>query len=87
MNSIRELSEDWGLGEMDELNEIDSINRIEIDEIVSDSVIKVYVNIYQNEAYLRDEYDNVISFIEYGLNDWVTNMTIILNKINDKFVE
>jgi hypothetical protein len=81
LNSIREESEDWGLGEMDELNEIDSINRIEVDRIDSDSGIMVYVNIYQNEDYNRDEYDNVISSIEYGLNSWLPNISIILNEI------
>ena len=87
LNSIREESEDWGLGEMDELEEIDSINRIEVAGIDSDSGIKVYVNIYQNENYDRDDYYNVISSIEYGLNSWLPNITIILSKINDEFVE
>ena len=36
---------------MDELNEIDSINRIEVDRIGLRSGIKVYVNIYQNVDY------------------------------------
>jgi len=81
LNSIREESEDWGLGEMDELNEIDSINRIEVDRIGLRSGIKVYVNIYQNVDYDRDEYYNVISSIEYGLNSWLPNISIILNEI------
>lgn len=87
LNNIREESEDWGLGEMDELEEIDSINRIEVAGIDSDSGIKVYVNIYQNENYDRDDYYNVISSIEYGLNSWLPNITIILSKINDEFIE
>ena len=81
LNNIREESEDWGLGEMDELNEIDSINRIEVDRIDSDSGIKVYVNIYQNVDYDRDEYYNVISSIEYGLESWIPTISIILNEI------
>jgi hypothetical protein len=81
LNSIREESEDWGLGEMDELNEIDSINRIEIDRIESDSGIKVYVNIYQNYDYDRDDYYNSISSIEYNLDSWFPNISIILNEI------
>jgi len=81
LNNLREESEDWGLGEMDELYEIDSINRIEVDRIDSDSGIKVYVNIYQNGDYDRDDYYNVISSIEYGLENWLPNMSIILNEI------
>jgi hypothetical protein len=81
LNNIREESEDWGLGEMDELNEIDSINRIEVDRIGLRSGIKVYVNIYQNVDYDRDEYYNVISSIEYGLESWIPTISIILNEI------
>ena len=81
LNNLREESEDWGLGEMDELYEIDSINRIEVDRIDSESGIKVYVNIYQNGDYDRDDYYNVISSIEYGLENWLPNMSIILNEI------
>jgi hypothetical protein len=81
LNNIRGESEDWGLGEMDELNEIDSINRIEVDRIGLRSGIKVYVNIYQNVDYDRDEYYNVISSIEYGLESWIPTISIILNEI------
>ena len=34
LDNLREESQDWGLGEMDELEELESVKRIEIDRIV-----------------------------------------------------
>ena len=79
LNNIREESWDWGLGEMDELDEIDSINRIEVDSIGSD--MTVYITIYQNEDYDRDEYYNVTSSIEYVLESWLPTIKLELKDI------
>ena len=79
LNSIREQSEDWGLGEMDELYEIDSIDKIVINKIVPKKKNMVFVDIYQNKT--RSDYDNTLAEIEFSLNEIFPNIVIKLNKI------
>lgn len=79
LNNIRQESEDWGLGEMDELYEIDSVDEIVIDRIVTSERFEIYIDIYQNKP--RDEYDNTIAGIEYQLNDIFKDVVIHLNEI------
>lgn len=79
LNSIREQSEDWGLGEMDELYEIDSIDKIVIDRIVPNKKLVVYIDIYQNKE--RDDYDNTMAEIRYTLKDIFPNIVIRSNEI------
>jgi len=83
LNSIRKQSEDWGLGEMDELYEIDSIDKIVVDRIVTFERLKIYIDIYQNKK--RDEYDNTMAEIQYTLKDIFPNIVIHLNEIILKF--
>lgn len=73
---IRDESLEWGLGEMDELDEIDSIDKITIDRLQG---FDVYVNIYSQTK--RQEFDNIISSIEYGVSEWIPNIKIIINDI------
>jgi len=79
LNSIREQSEDWGLGEMDELYEIDSIDKIVINKIVPKKKTIIFVDIYQNKS--RSDYDNTLAEIEFSLNEIFPNIVIKLNKI------
>ena len=81
LENIRSESEEWGLGEMDELFEIDSIEKIEIDRIESKRKIKVYVNIHRKAP--RSDFDNTLSQIEYEMNRWFPNIKLIENKIID----
>ena len=79
LNSIRTESEDWGLGEMDEIEEINSIEKIVIDRIKFKKGIKVYVNLYVNSD--RDEFYNVISTISDGISTWIPDVELKINKI------
>lgn len=79
LTSIRQESEDWGLGEMDELYEIDSIDKILINKIIPKKKTIVFVDIYQNKK--RRDYDNTLAGIEFILNDLFPNIVIRLNKI------
>lgn len=79
LNAIREESEDWGLGEMDELHEVDSIDKIVIDRIVPYTRTKVYVDIYSNTD--RDDFDNIRAEIQYRVSEWVPNVEIYINDI------
>lgn len=44
LDNIRKDSEDWGLGEMSELEDIESIERIELNHFVNVEKPKVYLN-------------------------------------------
>lgn len=80
LNNIRKESEDWGLGEMYELNELDAIKKIEIDRVVSVSGIKVYINIYTDENDF-DDFNNIRSEIQYRIEQWIPNIKLFINEI------
>lgn len=82
LNQIREESEDWGLGEMEELYELESVDKIVIDNIVSVDGIKVYVDIYKNSP--RYVFDNIRAEIQYRIQDIIPNIKIFINDIIDE---
>jgi hypothetical protein len=82
LNKIREESEDWGLGEMDELDEVESVNRIEVNNIVTVDGIKVYVDIYKNSS--RKNFQNIRSELQYNIQDVIPNIKIFINDIIDE---
>ena len=79
LDKIRENSEEWGMGEMDELHEINAIDKIKIDRIESGKVLKVYVNIYIN--YSRHEFENTLNEIEYRIRTHFPKINLIENEI------
>ena len=79
LNSLREESEEWGLGEMDEIDEISSINKIVIDRISPFNGISVYIDIYSNTG--REDYDNVRGEIQYRISEWFPNVKLFINEI------
>ena len=79
LNNIRTQSEDWGLGEMDEIDEINSIHKIIVDRIDFEDGIKVYVNLYITTD--RDDFYNVISSLEYDVSTWIPNAELEINDI------
>lgn len=79
LNSLREESEEWGLGEMDEIDEISSINKIVIDRISPFKGISVYIDIYSNTG--REDYDNVRGEIQYRVSEWFPNVKLFINEI------
>lgn len=81
LNIIREESEEWGLGEMDEYDEVNSVDKIIIDRIVPYSKIKVYVNLYRNSD--REEFDNIRAELQYMINEWLPNVELYINQIID----
>lgn len=81
LDTIREESEDWGMGEMDELHEIGAIDKIKIDRIEKDKVLQVYVNIYLN--YPRYDFENTLNEIEYKIRIHFPKINLIENEIID----
>lgn len=82
LDQIREESEEWGLGEMDELDEVQSVDRFEIDHIISVDGIKVYVNIYKNSN--RFDFSNIRAELQYRIQDIIPNIKIFINDIIDE---
>ena len=79
LDSLREESEEWGLGEMDELHEVQSVDKIEVVDVVMSGKIKVLINIYRTQ--LRDDFDNITEEIEYRLEDLLPNIELEINDI------
>lgn len=79
LDNIREESEEWGLGEMDELDEVDSINKIVIDRVVPHIGIVVYIDIYSKTD--REDFDNIRAEIQYRVSEWVPNIKLFINNI------
>ena len=82
LDSLREESEEWGLGEMDELHEVQSVDKIEVVDVVMSGKIKVLINIYRTQ--LRDDFDNITEEIEYRLEDLLPNIELEINDIIDE---
>jgi 5-methylcytosine-specific restriction endonuclease McrBC GTP-binding regulatory subunit McrB len=80
LNNLRQMAdEEWGLGEMDEINEVSSVENIVVDEIKTTDGISVNVNIYLNGD--REEFDNIFAMIEYVIEQWFPNAEIHIEKV------
>jgi hypothetical protein len=76
---LKEESEEWGLGEMDDIDEINSIDRIEIDRVVPHLGTKVYINIHSNSD--RDDFQNIRAELQYRVDQWFPNIKLFINDI------
>lgn len=81
LQAMQDETFEMGLGEMDELNEINSIDEIKVTNIIMDEVPLLYVDLYVNSE--RRDFDNVISTIEVDINRYLPNVQVILDKIID----
>jgi hypothetical protein len=81
LESIQIESEDWGMGEMDEIDEVQSVDKIVVDRVVTINKIKVYVNIYKNSN--RYDFDNLRAEIQYRLERWFPNIELYIEDIID----
>jgi len=79
LDSLREESLEWGLGEMDESDEIDSIEKIVIDRIVPHIGIVVYIDIYTITG--REDFNNIRAEIQYRISEWVPNVKLFINNV------
>lgn len=82
LDSLREESEEWGMGEMDELHEVQSVDKIKINYITLSDKIKVYVDIYKSQN--RSDFDNIRGEIQYRLEDLLPNIELYINDIIDE---
>ena len=80
LNNLRIMSdEEWGMGEMDEINEVSSIDKIIVDELEMSDGVNVYLDMYVLTD--REEFDLVIGAVEYSLEQWLPNVKVHTNII------
>lgn len=79
LRNIKKESEDWGMGEMDELHEIGAVDKIKIDRIENGKVLEVYVNIYI--SYPRYDFENTLNEIEDRIRTHFPKINLIENEI------
>ena len=84
-NSLEELraqAEDWGLGEMDDIDEIESIDDIVVANVIMDDEPVVYLDFRVNSN--RRDFDNVRYEIAYGISKYLPNSKIIVNIVDTR---
>lgn len=80
LDIIRSESDDWGLGEMEDIMELESIDKITVDRVVPYIGTTVYVTIHINKD--RDlDYQNIMSELRYRLGKWIPNVRIFIDSI------
>ena len=80
LNNLRIMSdEEWGMGEMDEINEVSSIDKIIVDKLDMSDGVNIYVDMYVSTD--REEFDLVIGAVEYSLEQWLPNVKVNTNII------
>jgi hypothetical protein len=80
LNNLRIMSdEEWGMGEMDEIEEVSSIDKIIVNKIEMSDGVNVYIDMYVLTD--REEFDLVIGAVEYSLEQWLPNLKVHVNEI------
>jgi hypothetical protein len=80
LNNLRIMSdEEWGMGEMDEIEEVSSIDKIIVDRIEMSDGVNVYIDMYVLSD--REEFDLVLGAVEYSLEQWLPNLKVHVNEI------
>jgi hypothetical protein len=80
LNNLRQMADDeWGLGEMDEIDEVSSVENIVVDEIKTTDGISVNVNLYLNTD--REDFEIILPMIEYVIEQWFPNAEIHIEKV------
>ena len=68
LNNIREESMEWGLGEMDEIDELEAIDKIVVNDVHMGKPIVVDINIHVNRN--RYDFDNITAHVEDYVKSW-----------------
>ena len=80
LNNLRQMAdEEWGMGEMDEIDEVSSVEKIVVDEIKTTDGISVNVNLYLNTD--REDFEIILPMIEYVIEQWFPNAKIHIEKV------
>jgi hypothetical protein len=80
LNELRKESDDWGLGEMVELNQLNSIKELKIVNLVKVNNITITVDIISNDN--RKDFDDIISELRYKLQkNWNDKILLLEGEI------
>ena len=80
LGEIRTESEDWGLGEMDELNEIESINSIVVKDVYKkNGKLRIPVTLHTNTQ--RYEFDNVMGVINHNVKKVLGKSWVVIDEV------
>lgn len=79
LDDLRSDSEDWGLGEMDYLQQLEGIKEIEVKNIDDNGDLVVYVDIITN--YSRYDFYLILEEINARLDDWFSGVKIKLGEV------
>lgn len=81
LQKLQNDTEEMGLGEMDELDEINSIDEIKVTNFVKDKTPVLYVDLYVNSD--REDFDNIIYTMEFEIEKHIGDIKIIVDNIID----
>ena len=83
-NTLEDLQDqafEMGLGEMDELDEINSVDKIKVTNFVKNDAPVLYIDLYVNSD--REDFDNIIPSMENEVEKYIGNIQIIVGNIID----
>lgn len=81
LQKLQNSTEEMGLGEMDELDEINSVDEIKVTNFVKDKTPVLYVDLYVNSD--REDFDNIIYTMEYEIEKHIGDIKIVVDNIID----
>jgi hypothetical protein len=82
LDTIIEESDEWGMGEMDELDEVSSVDNIVVNSVDKTVFMRVSVTIHKNSK--REDFDNLINEIEARMQEWIPNIELYIENIVDE---
>ena len=82
LDEIRAESEDWGLGEMDELDEINAIDSIVVKDVFKqNNKFRIPVTLHKNSQ--RYDFDNVFGVINYNVQKVLGKSFVFIDDVVD----
>ena len=82
LDEIRAESEDWGLGEMDELDEINAIDSIVVKDVFKqNNKFRIPVTLHRNSQ--RYDFDNVLGVINHNVKKILGKSWVVIDDVVD----
>jgi hypothetical protein len=83
LNSLREESEEWGLGEMEQIQTLSSVDSIVVEDVIPQSWgFAVNVVFVLNEEFMGinsdSSYQDLRAEVKWRLNKWIPNLKLFI---------